>query len=836
MQSLFQDLRYASRFLIKQRGLTLIAVLTLALGIGANTAIFSLVNATLLRSLAVTNPEQLLYVFHGPVGQVFSYPDYSEIRDRNTVFDGMIAWGGIGASINNASAGDGADMVGGAIVSGNYFEVLGVKAALGRVISREDDLTPGAHPVVVIGHSLWQSRFGGDPNIVGRDLVLNGHKFTVIGVTPLEFRGAQPSVTRDLYVPMMMQAVMRPPRAGYSGEMDPDLLHVRGNRWLFSIGRLKPGVSAAQAQESLQTIARVQSEANPNTNQGRGVVSVSPVSEGEPAQRSQLLRVATLLMLVVAAVLLIACANVANLLLARASARRREIAVRLALGASRFRLIRQLLTESALLAVIGGGAGLLLASFAVEGMRGSPPPPGALPMAPEFIIDIKVLVFTLLLSMVAALTFGLVPAFRASRSDLVPALKDESAASGERSHLFSLRSILVISQVALSMVLLIAAGLFLRSLNQARSINPGFQTRNLLTLPLNINLLRYTRPQGREFYTQIVERVRALPGVQSASVARVVVLSGGGSVRGLMVEGRTGSESQGRSEGGGVTTNDLSSVNSNVVGLDYFQTMGIGFVRGRDFIAQDSEDRPRVVVVNEMFARRHFPGEEALGKRISFGGARGPWQEIVGIVRDSKYLTLGETPTRIAYLPLRQNHETGMTLYIRTAGDPMAVAPAIRREIQSLEKNLPVTNVRPMTDLLSASLYAARMGAILIGVFAALALLLGAIGLYGVMSFSVSRRTRELGLRMALGAKGGDVVRLVIGEGMILVAIGIGLGLVASAATTRFLATFLYGIAPLDVLTFTGVPIVLSTVALVACYVPARRAMKVDPMIALRYE
>lgn len=813
----------------------MIAVLTLALGIGANTAIFSLINATLLRGLRVSNPEQLLYVFNGGVGSVFSYPDYSEMRDQNRVFDGMIAWGGITTSINSDAQSDGADLVGGAIVTGNYFEVLGVRAALGRVITPSDDERSGAHPVVVIGHSLWQSRFGRDPNIIGRHLVLNGHTFTIIGVTPQEFGGAQPGVTRDLYVPMMMQPVMRPPRAGYSGEMNPDLLQVRGNRWLFSIGRLKPGITEQQAQSSLLAIATQQAETFPQTNRGR-TVSVFRVSDGDPGQRSQLLRVATLLMFVVGAVLLIACANVANLLLSRASARRREIAVRLAVGASRWRLIRQLLTESALLAVLGAGAGLLLGSFAVEAIRAAPPPPGALPITPEFVIDARVLGFTLILSIVAALIFGLVPAWRASRSDLVPALKDDSFVPDDRTGRFGLRNLLVIAQAALSIVLLVAAGLFLRSLREAQSIDPGFETKHLLTLPLNINLLHYTRPQGREFYNQVIERVKALPGVESASLARIVALSGSGSVRGLMIEARAGAESQFRSDGGGFSADDLRSVSSNVVGLDYFQTMGIRMVRGRDFNAQDSEDRPRVVIVNETFAGRHFPGEEVLGKRLSFGGAQGPWQEIVGVVRDSKYLTLGEPATRLAYLPLRQNHETGVTLHVRTAGDPMSVATGVRREVQALERNLPVTNVRPMADLLSSSLYVARMGAVLIGGFASLALLLGGIGLYGVISFSVSRRTRELGLRMALGARGGDVMSLVIREGMILVAIGIAVGLACSAVVTRFLATFLYGIGTMDALTFAGVPIVLALVALVACYLPARRAMRVDPMVALRYE
>ncbi|HEV8487470.1 MAG TPA: ABC transporter permease, partial [Blastocatellia bacterium] len=634
MNTLWQDLKYGSRMLRKYPGYTSVALLTLALGIGANTAIFSLVNATLLRRLPVAQPENLVYVFSGVPGSVFSYPDYSEMRDQNQVFDSMIAWGGITASLNTDGQTEGADLVLGAIVTGNYFEDLGVRAELGRVISPEDDRVPGGHPVAVISHGLWQSRFGGRTNIIGEQLLLNGQRFAVIGVAPVEFGGAELGVTRDIYVPMMMQAVMRPPRAGYSGEMNPDLLQVRANRWLFSIGRLKPGVTSDQAQAGLAVIAKQQEDAFPNTNRNRSV-RLTAVNDGDPTQRTQMISAAALLMSVVAAVLLIACANVANLLLARASARRKEIALRMALGASRGRLFRQLMTESALLAVMGGGAGLLLGWWLVEALKAAPPPPGALPITPDFALDVRVLIFTLVLSLTTGIVFGLAPAFRASRPNLVPALKDESFVLDERTRRFSLRNILVVAQVALSLVLLIAAGLFLRSLQQAQSISPGFDAAKLLTVPLNINLLRYTRPQGREFYRQVVERVEAVAGVESASVARVVALSGGGSVRSLLIEGRDGSDNVFRSEGGGAGADGLTSVSSNVIGFKYFETMGIPLLHGRDFNTQDSEERPRVVIVNEAFVRRHFGDQDAINHRLSFNGLQGPWQEIVGVARDS---------------------------------------------------------------------------------------------------------------------------------------------------------------------------------------------------------
>jgi len=833
MESLIKDVQFAARGLLKRPGFTAIAVLTLALGIGANTAIFSVVSATLMQTPPVKDPEHLVFVFNGPAGSVFSYPDYAAMRDQNNVFDGLIAWGGLTASLNSN---DQTDLVSGAIVTGNFFDVLGVRAQRGRVLTTEDDKTPGAHPVAVISQGLWQGRFAGDPNIIGRQLLLNGNTFTVIGVLPAGFDGLQLGVTRDLYVPMMMQATMRPPRAGYSGEMNPDLLQMRGNRWLFSVGRLKPGVTAAQAQSSLGLIAKQLEEAYPQVNKGRSV-SVSPLSASDdPESRRQLSSVARLLMGVVGIVLLIACANVANLLLARSSARTKEIAVRLAIGATRWRIVRQLLTEGVLLATLGGGAGLLLAWWTTRSFSAAAPPANALPITPQFSIDWRVLVFTLVISLLAGVIFGLAPALRASKPALIPALKDDAAAFFERTRMFSLRNLLVVVQVALSVVLLIAAGLFLRSLWQARTIDPGFDAEKIVTLPLNINLLRYTKPQGREFYRRTIEKVEAIPGVESASLARIAAVSGNSSVRSLLIEGRAGSGNQFRSENAGAAPVDNESVSSNVIGPKYFQTMGIPFLQGRDFNTQDTEDHPPVVIVNEAFMRRHFPDADVIGRRLSFNGPEGPWREIVGVVRKSKYRSLGEAPTPVAYVPLQQNHETGMTLHVRTSIDPSSIAGVIRNEVQSLEKNLPLGNPERMSERVANSLYAARMGALLLAVFGGLALLLASIGLYGVMSFAVARRTRELGIRVALGARPGDVFRLVLRQGMTLVIAGLVLGVGVAAAVTRLLAAFLYGVSTTDALTFTAIPVLLTMVALLACYLPARRATKVEPLIALRYE
>ena len=835
MESIIKDLHYGIRSLLKRPGFTAIAVLTLALGIGANTAIFSVGERNAHAGCRpFTDPDRLVFVFNGPPGSIFSYPDYAALRDQNNVFDGLVAWGGITASINSN---DRTDQVSGAIVSGNFFDVIGVRAQLGRVISTEDDKTPGAHPVVVISQGLWQTRFGGDQNVVGRQLLLNGNTFTVIGVLPAGFDGLQMGAIRDLYVPLMMQATMRPPRAGYSGEMNPDLLQMRGNRWLYSVGRLKPGVTPEQAQASLAIIAKQLEDAYPTTNRGRSAF-VSAFSESDdPQNRQQLSSVAQLLMAVVGIVLLIACANVANLLLARSSARTKEIAVRLAIGATRWRIVRQLLTEGVLLASLGGAAGLLLAWWTTRSLRADAAT-GRRSFRSRFTFRSICGCFCLHSRslLLAGIVFGLAPALRASRPALVPALKDDAAAFFERARIFSLRNLLVVAQVALSVVLLIGAGLFLRSLQQAQTIDPGFDADKVVTLPLNINLLRYTRTQGREFYRQVVERVEAIPGVESASLARIAAVSGGSSVRSLLIEGRAGSDNQFRSEGAGAASGDADSVSANVIGPGYFQTMGIGLVQGRDFNAQDTENHPLVVVVNEAFVKKHFPSEDVLGRRLSLSGPEGPWREIVGVVRTSKYLSLGEAPTPVTYLPLQQNHETGMTLHVRTTVDPSTVAGAIRSETQSLERNLPLAIPERMSERVANSLYAARMGAILLAVFGGLALLLASIGLYGVMAFAVSRRTRELGIRVALGARPSDVFSLVLRQGMTLVIAGLVLGLIVAAMVTRLLASFLYGVSTTDTFTFTAIPVLLTLVALLACYLPARRATKVDPLVALRYE
>jgi predicted permease len=832
--TLVQDLRYAVRYLAKAPGFTLAATLSLGLGIGANSAIFSMVNATLLRPLPFERSAELVDVNSPSGSRVYSFPAFEDLRRGSApVLSDMMGFGGISVSM---AEGEGIDLVGGAIVTGNYFQVLGVRPLRGRLLQPADDVTPGAHPVAVISASLWRTRFGEREDIVGLPVRLNGQPYTIVGVAPPGFTGTQPGNVRDLFVPMKMQAWMRPPRSGYSGEMNPDLLQIRTNGWIFGVGRLKPGVSVQLAEAALTSTARAMGDwTSPSDSLPR--VTVTRLVDGPPGQRADIASAATLLSAVVVAVLIIACANVANLLLARAGARRREIAVRLSLGATRGRLVRQLLTESILLAALGGLVGMALAWLAVRAMRASPPPAGALPIFIDFAIDWKVMAFTMALSVVTGVIFGLVPALRASRPDLVPALKNQAGADDSRARWLTARNGLVVAQVGLSLVLLIASGLFVRSLARVRAVDLGFDHERLLTVPLNIQLLRYTSDQGRNFYRDVVERVGAVPGVQSAAISRWIPLVGGGTVGSIEVEGQQPTGNQVTSEGGGPATDDLNFVLSNNVGTRYLETMGIRIVRGRNFDDRDNASSPRVAIVSEQFVRRHFPNVDPIGRRIGFGRplAERPI-EIIGVAEDAKYSTIDENLTRIVYVASTQNYVNGMTLIVRARGNPATVVNDVGRAVNSLDRSLPVAGVRTYEDWIGITIYAARAGAVLLTGFGALALLLAAVGLYGVLAFTVSRRSREFGVRMALGAKASQVLQQVLREGLGLVSVGVIVGVIVALSVTRLLARFLYGISSTDAVTFAWTPVALFAVAALACLLPALRATRVDPITALRQE
>ncbi|MDT7781143.1 MAG: hypothetical protein QOC99_3655 [Acidobacteriota bacterium] len=816
MSILLTDIRLSVRRLLKSPGFTLIAIISLALGIGANTAIFSLVNTALLRPLPVTRPNRLMSV--SVTGKddsmlAFSYPTYLDFRERNTVMSGLYAERMAPMSL---SRGGHNQRIWGYLVTGNYFDVLGVGARLGRTFTAEEDRARLTSPVAVVSYGCWQRRFGSDPNLVGQDITVNDHQFKVVGVMPEGFAGSEVIFTPEVWVPMTMQEWIEPGNSW---------LERRGTQNIFAVGRLKDGVSAEQAESSLNVLAQQLGEEYPDTNEGQKIGLIPP-GFVVPRLRGAFIGFAAVLMGAVGLVLLVACVNLANLLLARAAGRRREIAICLAIGASRWRLVRQLLTESVLLALAGGAAGLLLAFWILDLVVASRPPIDV-PAWIDLGVDWRVMVFALLASLATSLVFGLVPALQATRTDLVPALKDSALQTGRLRT--RLRGGLVVAQVMLSLVLLVAAGLVVRALYHLQTVSPGFEVENGLVMSFDLGLQGYDEARGREFEQRLIERVESLPGVRSASLTNLFPLSLNYNSSDFYVEGQPP-----------VRGANAPIAMTAVVGSEYFQTMGIPVVAGRGFTERDDAQVPRIAVINETIARRFFPGpnpaQEAVGKRLSLKGAEGPWVEIVGVARDGKYWTIGEAPQAFIYSPLRQAYDSTVTLVARTKGDSQTLIPAIRGEVQKLDANLPVFDVRTIKEHLGVSLFPARVAATLLGGFGIVALLLAAMGIYGVVSYAAAQRTREIGIRMALGARGADVLRLVAGRGMLLVCIGLGLGLVAALALTRFMEGVLYGVSATDPITIALVVALFAGVALLACLVPARRATKVDPMVALRYE
>ncbi|MEJ7576815.1 MAG: ABC transporter permease [Pyrinomonadaceae bacterium] len=824
MSSLWQDIRFAARMLLKSRGFTFVAVLSLAVGIGANTTIFSLVNVALLRPLPkVADSGRLAEVKRTlPNGDSFallSYLDYAYLRDHNDVFEGLAAYSFAPFSLN---AGGEPERAKGLIVSGNYFDVLGVKAARGRFFLPEEDRTPGANPVAVISHELWQRRFGGDSSAIGRQATLNGHSFTIIGVAPEGFKSPFVYLAPDVYVPLMMQAQAMPGR---------DVLDSRGTSWLGVRGRLKAGVKIEGAQVEISGLAKRLEREFPETNQGEGV-RLHPVSQVPHEVRSAVVGFMSLLMCLVGLVLLIACANVAGIFLARAAARRKEMAIRLAVGASRARIIRQLLVESVLLFLCGGIAGAALAAWTNELLLAFRPS-GVMPISLDLNLDWRVLGFTLLVSLVTGLVFGLAPALQASKPDVLPALKDEARTGVHRARM---RGAFVVGQIAISLMLLIAAGLFVRSLRNAAAINPGFNPDGVQTAMIDLTIQGYTEERGRDFYRRLVEQVGALPGVESASLANAIPLSGRMFNLPVRVEGYEPPAGE-----------DAFYIDANTVDENYLRTLQVPLLRGRDFSRADKEGAPRVAIINETMARKFFGGADAVGKTFSFNrnpsvnnsALNDPARstiEVVGVVKDGKYETLGEGARPFIYLPFAQRYFGAMTLHIRTTGDPATVFAALRRETQNLDPNLPLTNVMPMTEAIGFSLIPLRMAATIVGVLGLFGLALAAVGIYGVIAYSVTQRTKEIGIRIALGAQTGDVLGIILRQGLMLTVIGVCLGVAGAFVLTRYLASLLYGVSAIDPLVFIGIALVLAAVALLASYVPARRAAKIDPMVALRYE
>ncbi len=801
MQSLWQDLRFGARMLLKRPGFTAVAVLILALGIGANSAIFSVINGVILRPLDYADPDRLVVVWEKikQTDQLELAPDdYFDYRDSAQFIEHLAA---SDRRNYNLTGGDDPVRIEGAAVTASLFPALGVAPALGRTFSPEEDRA-GADPVVVLSYGLWQRRFGGDPKIIGRAISLSGAAHTVIGVMPASFQfpppQAQSGVIRsELWTPRLLET-----ETG------------RNSHSLFVVGRLKPGVTMAQAKAGIETIAARRQQTRRDTHESIGA---NTLPLGDQVAR----RIKPSLMALLGAVgivLLIACANVANLLLLRAASRRKEIAIRAAMGAGRARLLRQLMIESLLLALLGGGAGLLIAYWGVDALLtlGG----GVIPRADEVTVDARVLGFTLLISLLTGVIFGLIPALRASGLDLNEALRDGGRISTGGSN--RLRGALVVAEVALALVMLIGAGLLIKSFWRLQQVAPGFNAKNLLAMETSLASTRYDTPQSQAaFFKQALERINSLPGVQSAAIVNNPPLSSRRSVDGFLIEGRP--EPRSRSE---TPLADYRSISP-----DYFRAMNIPISQGRAFTEADAADAPPVAIVNEAVVRRYWPNESPIGRRIKM---RDRWQTIVGVVGDVRQSGLDAEASTHVYMPFAQNPQGRMGLVIRTSAEPMSLAAAVRNQIGAIDKDQPVYNVQTMERTVADSVSPRRLNMLLLGILAAVALALALTGIYAIIAYSVAQRTREIGVRIALGAQRRDVMRLVVGHGMSLALLGVAVGLALALGLTRFLSGLIYDVSATDPATFAAVVALLAIVALVACYIPARRATKVDPMIALR--
>jgi predicted permease len=810
METLWQDIKYGGRMLVKSPGFTLAAVSILALGIGANTAIFTLVNEALLRPRpGIGNPGRLVDVGRTQDGSGFdnmSYPNYKDYRDRNRTLAGLAGYA-LEPHAVSLSEGNSAERVHAALVSGNYFSVLEVQPAAGRLFTQEEDQAVGAHTVTVLSHRFWQGRFNGDPGIVGRDLRINGQPVRVVGVASAEFLGSSP-IAPDAWFPMHMYPVVRP---------GSNPLESRRSVFMMAVGRLKEGTSLAQARADLSAIAGDLEREFPEANQGKGVaITSSGLIPGD--LRLIVAGFFTVLMGFVGLVLLIACFDVAGMLLVRAQQRRREVAVRVALGASRWRIARQLLSEGILLFALGGAAGLLMAVW-MRDLLLAFVPDLPVPLHVELSLDWRVLSFGLLLSVVSGLLASLAPALQTSHTDPVAALKEETSGTRRR---MRLRNALVLGQVAVTLVLLVCAGLFARSLQQAARVDAGIRIENLQAVGLDFALAGMKESDGLAFAEQLLQRTQSLPGVQSAALAWGLPLDGGGrGLGGIAVAGYQGPD--GRSG---------MDVDWNVVTPGYFATLGIPLLRGRDFTAADARGSSEVAIVNEQFANLVWPGGDPIGQELINGERT---LEIVGVARNQKYRSLGDQPRNFVFVPLKQNYMGGLVLAVRTApGAPFF--NEFRAMLRGMNPNLPILYTQSMEEVAAVGLLPQRVAGWVAGSLGLLGLLLAGTGLYGVTAFSTTQRTREIGIRMALGARRSDVLSLVLRQGLKLAGIGVAIGLALSLGAAQLIAGLLFGVSPADPPVLLAVAVGLGAVALLASYIPARRATQVDPMVALRYE
>jgi len=808
METLLRDIRYGIRSLTKRPGFTAVTIITLALGIGANTTVFSLMDAVLLRSLPVRNANEIVEIATRTTGgglhPDFSYPLYAAMRESNSELAGMIAYAD---SSFGLSAGDQTERLRGEYVSANYFDVLGVRPSTGFTFTRDDE-RPGAQQVAVISYALWNRRFGGDPSVVQKTIALNGRTFSVIGVAPRTFSGLVRGMGADVWITLPHVAEL---------ENSPERMTSVTSSWLALVGRLRPQFTIQQAQ-ALMT-ARLPSGFEAARGSGSWDVVLTKAAGGNDIYVAELSRPLTMLFVAVGLILAIACANIAGLMLVRAQARGREIGIRLALGASRLRIISQLLTESLLLAVAGGSLGLIIAIWTTDlasGLRTTIG--GALRL--DVSLNSRVLIFNLAVSVLTVLWFGLAPALKATRFDLVPVLKDATNMSGRRRRP-SAHSVLVVTQVTLALVLLASAGLFLQSVGNLRAIDKGFSGDKVLAMSLDMELQGYDKNRGKNFYAGVLDNVSTLPGVQSVTLASTLPVTAGG-MRMQRPENFTKP-----------AVNERISIDVVRIAPRFFETIGLPLLRGRDFRALDTEKSTPTIIVNEAMAQKFWPGADPVGRAFNDGDTT---FEVVGVARDTKYRDLRERSRMTMYRPLTQFYSSGVNLLVRTTSDPTPLAPTIQNRLRLLEPALAVFNIRTLSEHVDRSLYAERMQSLLLSVFSVLALVLTAVGIYGVIAFTVAQRTREVGIRMALGAQKKDVLKLILIRGMLLAAWGTGMGLIGCYWLSRLVSNQLYGVSAHDPATLVTVAALLIVVALSASYIPARRATKVDPLVALRYE
>ncbi len=863
IQDLIQDLHFGLRMLRKSPVFTAVAVVTLALGIGANTAMFGLIDAVMLKMLPVREPEQLVllswtaqghpYMIHSLSGNFdrdstgnftstsFSYPIFNSIRERAQAFSSVLAFADIGRL--NVAVGGQADLAQGQLVSGDFFSTLGVPASIGRTLVLSDD-SEGASPVAVVSYGYWKRRFGGDPLAMGKPVLLNGIPFTLVGVTVPEFFGVQPGSSTDVWIPLHTQPKIDPGWTAYANPGEVSKFTARDDWWVLIMGRLNPSVTEQQARPALDVIVQQNSTGieppprkdSPDLSLAPPKVVLVPAGEGLDALRREFSQPLFVLMVVVGLVLLLACVNIANLLLDRAGSRQKEIAVRLTLGAARLRLIRQLLTESVLLAVLGGAFGSILAYWA-DGVLLTFMSSGRTPVILHVSPNLGVLGFTAAVSVLTGVLFGLAPAMRSTRLDLTPALKEGGAkisAGGGllRGFHLELGNALVVAQVALSVILLIGAGLFVRTLTNLESRNIGFDRRNLLLFSVDPTQVGYKRERLAGFYEEFRRQIEALPGVRSASLSRHTFINGGVTISGVSIEGYTPKVGESNS-------NESLNLHVNSVGPRFFETFGIPVVLGRTINEKDSTAGPKVGVVNRAFARKYLAGSTPIGRRFGFGDAKASSDiVIVGVVGDALYGQLRDEALPTIYVPYVQNVQqlAEMTFEVRTGGNPTNWIGAVRQAIRGIDENLPLFDIKTQTEQIQQASFQEHLFSRLSSLFGLLALALTSVGLYGMTSYAVSRRTNEIGVRMALGAMRIELLTLIIAQRLRFTLIGVGVGIVGAIGLTRFLSRLLYGVKPTDVLTFTVVSLILTGVAAVASYIPARRAMRVDPMVALRHE